>query len=193
MTTTATPKKPKPSDQRAATQMATELQNVKAELELVNRFLGKIQTFSDIVGEAKTKLNERRKDEAEIRQELNECRDDIKSLQELIEASNNGIISLIEPGPDKFMPLFDKMEKASPTKHGTNAGKWRERPISILKLSPTATNLLYEAEILFIGQLQDCILKDPAAWWEAIMGLTEPIAAAIADKLNAFAKKGGDV
>ena len=103
------------------------------------------------------------------------------------------MLALLEPGRIKFMPLFDQMEKASPTKHGTNAGKWRELPLSVLRLSPVSTSVLYEAAILFIGQLQDLILADPDDWWTEIEGLTAPIAAAIADKLAAFAKKGGDV
>jgi len=85
------------------------------------------------------------------------------------------------------------MAKAEPKKHGTNAAKWRELPLSELKLSPMSTSLLYEAEILFIGQLQDKILAEPETWWEFIPGLTASIAAAIADKLSDFAKKGGDI
>ncbi len=70
----------------------------------------------------------------------------------------------------------------------TNAANWRELPLSSLRLSPASTSLLYKAEILFIGQLQDLVLANPEDWWTCITGLRGPIAAAIADKLADFAK-----
>ena len=170
-----------------------QLEQARAELATVNRFLEKVQTFSNVVGDAKAELSKLRYKEREDSESLSELRERIKMLKQSIESASDGMIALIEPGPLKFMPLFDQMEKASPKKHGTNAAKWRELPLSELRLSPTSTTALYEADILFIGQLQDRILNDPENWWETINGLTAPIAAAIADKLADFSKKGGDV
>ena len=193
--TTATKRKQKSGSetQTGGNSLVDELETAKAQLVTVNRFLEKIQTFSNVVGDAKAQLKEAKADEREVAEELAGLRDKIKSLKDLIDSASDGMLALIEPGPIKFMPLFDQMEKASPTKHGTNAGKWRELPLSVLRLSPVSTSVLYEAEILFIGQLQDLILADPDDWWTEIEGLTAPIAAAIADKLADFAKKGGDV
>jgi hypothetical protein len=195
MTETASRRKPQRGNetQTGGNALADQLEAARAELATVHRFLEKIQTFSNVVGDAKTKLKELQAEEREMAQELAELRDDIKSLKESINIAGDGMLALIEPGPMKFMPLFDTMEKASAAKHGTNAGKWRELPITALRLSPVSTGLLYEADILFIGQLQDRILDDPAQWWSEIAGLTAPIAAAIADKLADFSKKGGDV
>ena len=176
-----------------AVSLREALEDARAELSMVNRFLEKIQTFSSVVGSAKAELKKLQDEERDLANELQELRSDIKSLKEMIACSNNGMIALIEPGPKEFMPLFDRMEKPVPEKHGTNAGKWREQPLTMLKLSPASTDLLYSAEILFIGQLQDRILADPDSWWSEIAGLTLPIAAAIADKLADFSKKGGDV
>lgn len=178
---------------RDAEQLSSELAECKQELAQVHRFLEKIQTFSSVVGDAKRELKELQAKEAQLKIALREVQDDIRSAKELINSSNNGMISLIEPGPKEFMPLFDRMEKSDAKKHGTNSGKWREQPLSILKLSPAATDLLYEADILFIGQLQDRIIERPGDWFDFIEGLTFPVAAAIADKLNDFVKKGGDV
>ena len=170
-----------------------QLEQAKAELATVNRFLERVQTFSNVVGDSKAELSKLRQKEREDSEALSELRERIKMLKQSIESASDGMIALIEPGPLKFMPLFDQMEKASPKKHGTNAAKWRELPLSELRLSPMSTTAFYEADILFIGQLQDRILNDPENWWETINGLTAPIAAAIADKLADFSKKGGDV
>ena len=190
-------KKPKPhrgsQTQTGDGSLVDQLAEARAELATVHRFLEKVQTFSNVVGDAKSKLKELQAEEREAAEELATLRDKIKGLKESISSASDGMIALIEPGPMKFMPLFDQMEKASPTKHGTNAAKWRELPLSELRLSPVSTSLLYESDILFIGQLQDRVLEDPAEWWKDIEGLTAAIAAAIADKLNDFAKKGGDV
>lgn len=194
MADTATKRKPpKPETQSGTQTVVEQLAEARAELATVNRFLEKIQTFSNIVGEAKTELKALQAEERELAEQLSELRDKIKTLKGGIDSANDGMLALIEPGPVQFMPLFDQMEKASPTKHGTNAAKWRELPVSVLRLSPASTSILYEAEILFIGQLQDRVLEDPEQWWQYVPGLTAPLAAAIADKLADFAKKGGDV
>jgi hypothetical protein len=195
MTATAAKRKPArgPETQTGGNTVVEQLAEARAELAMVHRFLGKIQQFSDVVADAKAELKELQAEEREVADHLAELRDKIKTLKQGIDCASDGMLQLIEPGPVKFMPLFDQMEKASPTKHGTNAAKWRELPLSALRLSPTSTSLLYEADVLFIGQLQDRVLEDPAEWWQKITGLTAPIAAAIADKLADFAKKGGDV
>lgn len=189
----ATAAKPKKSSSAPVNvdQMANQLADARKELSVLHLFLDKIQTFSVIVGEAKGELKRLEYEEHELKDSLRDVRDQITSLKELISSSNNGMLKLIEPGPVEFMPLFDKMEKADPETHGENAAKWREEPVSVLRLSPASTELLYAAEILFVGQLQDRILDDPHDWWKSVAGLTPPIAAAIADKLADFSKKGG--
>lgn len=187
----STAERPKPKKSAGAESIASELEDARAELAVMQRFLDRIQHFSEIVSRAKDSLKQLQAEEADLREELSKVRDDIKSVKELISGSNDGIIKLIEPGPMAFLPLFDKMEKADPKTHGKNAAKWREEPVSVLRLSPTSTELLYAAEILFIGQLQDRILEDPQEWWKSVAGLTLSFAAAIADKLADFASKGG--
>ena len=53
-------------------------------------------------------------------------------------------------------------------------------------LDPRATELLINADVILVGQLQDRIQAASEKWWESIEGLTLPIAAAIADRLNDF-------
>jgi hypothetical protein len=167
------------------------LENAKQELATMHRFLGKVQTFSDVVTEAKADLEGLKQREFQIKESLQEVREEIRTLKDLINSSNDGMLALLEPGPVEFMPLFDQMEKADPKTHGRNAEAWREKPVSVLRLSPAASHLLTEADIVFIGQLQDRILESPD-WWTDVEGMTEPMAAAIADKLTDFAKKGGE-
>jgi len=190
--TGAKPRKSSPASASVnVDQLANQLADARQELSVLHLFLEKIQTFSVIVGDAKAELKRLVDEEHELKESLRGVREQITSLTELISSSNNGMLKLIEPGPVKFMPLFDKMEKADPETHGKNAAKWREEPVSVLRLSPASTEMLYAAEILFVGQLQDRILDDPNDWWKSVAGLTAPIAAAIADKLGDFSKKGG--
>lgn len=169
----------------------TQLEETQRELAVMKRFLDKVQSFSDVRIEAKKELTKLRDEEARIERKLKDLRIKIRATEEQLNTAADGMVAMLEPGPVKFMPLFDKMEKASAQKHGPNAAEWREKPIAVLRLSPAAMSLLTAAELLFIGQLQDRIMADPGEWWQKIAEMTQPMAAAVADKLNDFVKKGG--
>ncbi len=192
MTTATAKRKPKAtsSDSRIVDKLQTELDEARQQLGAMTSFLSEVQKFSDIVTEAKSQLKDAREQEAQLKDELTEVRSHITDLKSMIDGTNNGMLAVLEPGPQKFMPLFDRMEPADTKLHGKNAQQWRELPLSKLRLSPVATNSLIEADILFIGQLQDRILENDE-WWKDVDGITEPIAAAIADKLTDFVTKGG--
>lgn len=176
---------------KATKSVEDQLIDAKAELATVHRFLEKVQSFSGVISKAKRDLVDLKAEEEELASKLKVVREEIREAKGQIESASDGILAILEPGPVVFMPLFDRMEKAVPQKHGPNSSKWREQPISVLKLSPLSTSMLYEAEILFIGQLQDKVMEAPNEWWEYIPGLTQPIAAAISDKLADFVAKGG--
>ena len=182
--------KPKPSLQEIE-RLQAELETTRQNLASVNLFLEKVQNFSEVVSDARTTMKDLVTKRNTIKEELAEINDEIKSVQNLIDSSNDAMLSVLEPGPSKFMPLFDHMEKADPKTHGKNADQWREKPISVLRLSPAASSALIEHDIVFIGQLQDLILADPDGWSNDIPGLTDAMAAAIADKLTDFVKRGG--
>ena len=171
--------------------LRNKLDAAELELQRVSVFFSEVEKFSDLVVKARTDLKRLNLEEAELKNELSELRAEIRSVENLIDSSNDGMLAILLPGPSEFMPLFDRMEKAEPKKHGKNAGNWREKPISVLRLSPLASNALIEADIVFIGQLQDLILADPDDWWTETANLTDAVAAAIADKLNDFISKGG--
>lgn len=188
---TVTKKRVKPGGIQELERVQAELEATKANLDQVNLFLEKIQNFSEVVTHAKDSLRDLFQRRSTLKDELTEINTEIRSLENLIDSSNDAMISVLEPGPAEFLPLFDKMEKANPKTHGRNAQLWRERPISVLRLSPIASQALIDAGVVFIGQLQDRVLEDPDQWWESIEGLDEVKAAAIADKLNDFVSKGG--
>lgn len=173
--------------------MDQQLEEAKTRLETMERFLERVQSFSDVMADAKSRLADMMMEEQSAEQELRAIRGKIRDLKEEISAASDGMLKILEPGPVKFMPLFDRMEKASTQKHGQNASKWREQPLSVLRLSPSSTTILYDAEILFVGQLQDRVLADPESWWFEVDGLSEAVVAAIVDKLNDFVARGGDV
>lgn len=176
--TTATPAKPtKPARKKTSSpeiinRLRGELDAVHAELHQVKVFFEEIQKFSQLVLVSKIELKKLNHHEADLKEELADVRSEIRTTKDLIESCNNGMLTIIEPGPDEFLPLFDRMAKADPETHGKGSDHWRERPIGVLRLSPMASNCLIDAGIVFIGQLQDMILADPTQWWEDTAGLT---------------------
>lgn len=191
MTATATPRKRTAAGINTEALLA-ELQEAREQVETMNAFLEQVQQFSDIVSESKEELTRLIQLEATKKEELTDLKLQISSMRNLIAATNDGMLAVLEPGPKEFMPLFDRMEKSDPKIHGKNAVKWREQPVSMLRLSPLAANLLIQADILFLGQLQDRVLSGDD-WWKTVSGLTAPVAAAITDKMIAFAAKGGSL
>lgn len=172
--------------------LRAELAETKQTLATVTLFLDQVQNFSEVVSKARAELKDLTNRRSILKDELSELNEEIRSCQNLIDSSNDAMLSVIEPGPAKFLPLFDRMEPADVVAHGEGAEQWREKPVSVLRLSPMASTALIEAGVVFVGQLQDLILAGPAdSWWKSTPGLTDAMAAAIADKLNAFAMKGG--
>lgn len=145
MTDTAVKRKPQreSSTQTGGNSLVEQLEQARNELVTVHRFLEKVQTFSNVVGDAKAELYTLRQQEREDSEKLADLRDRIKHLKQSIESASDGMIALIEPGPMKFMPLFDQMEKASTKKHGTNAAKWRELPLSELRRQEPSTRIRF--------------------------------------------------
>ena len=123
---TATAEKPKSQRKTKAKKTSmSEVQKLQkrldaatSELDRVQAFFVEVEKFSDIVHKAKHGLKELLAQESALKGELSEVRAEIRSTKNLIESSNDGILQILEPGPAEFMPLFDRMEKATPEKHG---------------------------------------------------------------------------
>ena len=173
-----TPKKrgARPSDPETLGKLLDQYEQVFGEVEhfvdLIARQEGEISAAQTAVNEAKEKYDR-------LRDELSQARD-------ARDGTKHALFMFLKPGPSDILPLFDRMEKADEEKHGAHSDEWRKEPVAALRLSLIATNLLAAADVLFVGQLQDRVQAKPDDWFAEIEGLTAPMAAAVADKLNDF-------
>ena len=176
--------------------MATETQTTEAklrsELERYEAFFSEIEGFIGFVRTEREQLEEAIAEEAAAKERYTSAKARTRALRDSIAGAKDSLYQMIEPGPAKMLPLFDRMEPADPEKHGDHASEWRKDPIAALRLSPLATKALIDSDIVAIGQLQDRVLDNPDNWWESIDGLSDAIAAAIVDKLNDFVLRDGD-
>jgi hypothetical protein len=171
----------------------TDVAKLQAQVERYEAFIGEIDSFVGFVRDRRDELKKVRILEAELKCEYDGIRARRKDLEDAILGAKDSLYQLVEPGANEFMPLIDRMEPTDPEKHGEHASQWRVEPIAVLRLSPTATRLLVDAEVIAIGQLQDRVLASPD-WWQKIDGMSEAIAAAVVDRLNdfIFTKERGD-
>lgn len=184
-TTTKKPKnRPTPKAKKKDPQET--IKQLHEQILTYESFLGELKIFVDLVGSERATLAVVRSKEVEAEEQLNEIRDHRKQLEASITGAKDSLFRLVSPGIKEYMPLFDRIEPTDEDKHGTNADEWRTSPISVLRLSPVATEVLNEADLVVVGQLQDRILAAPENWFEDVAGMTGPMAAAVADKLTKF-------
>jgi len=166
----------RPTDPETLTKLVEQYEQVFGEvahfIELINRQEAEISKSQEFTYKAKERYESAKRELATAR----DARDGTK----------HALFMFLRPGPAEILPLFDRMDPADEEKHGAHAEDWRKEPVSALRLSLVATNLLTAADVIFVGQLQDRVQAQPADWWAAIDGLTEPVALAIGDKLNDF-------
>jgi len=172
------------------TEQTTEAK-LRSQLERYEAFFAEIDSFVDYVKQERELLDIAVAKESELKAKYDHARKETRALRDSIAGSKDALFRLVEPGATKFLPLFDRMEPADPDKHGEKSDEWRNDPISALRLSPNTTSILIDADIVAIGQLQDIVLENPSDWWTSIEGITEAVAAAIADSLNDFIARDG--
>lgn len=172
------------------TKQTTEAK-LRSQLERYESFFTEIDSFVEFVKTERIELQKAIAHEAELKAAYDEARSLTKDLRNSIAGSKDALFRMVEPGATKFMPLFDRMEPADPEKHGEHCTEWRKDPITVLRLSPTATEALIAADVVCVGQLQDRIMGG-GDWFESVEGLSAAIAAAIVDRLNDFVFRDGD-
>jgi hypothetical protein len=161
-----------------------ELQKLISRYEQV---FGAVQHFIDLIGKQDEELVGLSEEMHHAEDEFKTAKSRVLSAREARDGTKHALFVYLRPGPAEILPLFDRMEPANDKEHGKGSGEWRQEPISALRLSLVATNLLTAADIIFVGQLQDRIQSDDEGdWWEQVESLTAPIAAAIADRLAEF-------
>ena len=155
-------------------------------VEKYEEVFDEVTGFIRLIGLQEEEIETRARAMVEAKEKYEAARDELSAAKEGRDGTKHALFVFLRPGPTKILPLFDRMEQADEEKHGANAEEWRKEPISALRLSLVVTNVLTAADVVFVGQLQDRVQEDAAGWWEKIEGLTAPMAAAVADKLNDF-------
>ena len=164
-------------------------QDVETLQKLVDQYeqvFGEVQHFVDLIAKQEGEIGDATGAMLAAKQVYEKTRDELASSREARDGTKHALFMFLRPGPADILPLFDRMEKADEQKHGAHSSEWRKEPISALRLSLVATNLLTAADVIFVGQLQDRMQEQPDWWFEKIDGLTAPVAMAIADRLNDF-------
>lgn len=164
----------------------TDAAKMQSALEKYESFFTELGSFVDFIRDRRDELKIAIAREAEAKDAYHSLRDERQQLEHAITGAKDSLYRLVEPGADEFLPLLDRMEPADPELHGVKASEWRTDPIAALRLSPNATRLLVDNDIVAVGQLQDRVLARPEDWWTAIEGLTAAVSAAIVDNLNEF-------
>lgn len=173
-----------------ANKTKADLTTDKATLQkLVSKYeevFGEVAHFVELIARQELEISEQQQVTIAAKERYESAKDELAQARDARDGTKHALFMFLKPGPAEIMPLFDRMEPADEEKHGEHSSEWRREPISALRLSLIATNLLTAADILFVGQLQDRMQAKPEAWAEEIEGLTAPMALAIADRLNDF-------
>jgi hypothetical protein len=167
----------------------SEIDALKLQLAAYESVFAEVQHFTDLIRRQDGEVGKANTAMLEAREKYDAAKAELNDAKEARDGTKHALFMFLRPGPTEILPLFDRMEPADEEKHGTGSTQWRQEPVTALRLSLMATNLLTAADLIFVGQLQDKIQEDPDAWWEQIEALTAAQAAAIADKLADFIKE----
>lgn len=191
------PKKGKSTMAAQAKPAATNKTAQRSELpEAVQKLLaqyeqvfGEVSHFIDLIGRQETEIAEKQQVVYATKEKFESAKSNLADAREARDGTKHALFMFLKPGPAEIMPLFDRMEPADEKKHGAHSDEWRKEPVSAMRLSLIATNLLTAADIIFVGQLQDRVQTRPGDWWESVEGLSAPMGLAIGDRLNDFIKE----
>jgi hypothetical protein len=155
------------------------LKRYKAYFETIDGYNNAITQLDGEVTDAEIAVEEQKI-------KLSKVREQLRDLEDMREAAQKSLLRFLNPKNREELPLFDQMDDADEEVHGVNAADWRTEPINALRISPKSIELLNGADILLVGQLQDKMLDGDQYWWKSIDGLSEAVAAAIADGMSEF-------
>lgn len=149
--------------------------------EQLAHFTGLVTAQDDAIIKAKLEMQD-------AKEQFEKAKDHLQTLEQMRDGAKHNLYRFLSPknGKFEFMPLFDKMDEADEQVHGRNSTAWRQEPIAALKLSLPSLQILADADIVLVGQLQDRVLAEPDDWWHKLPALSAGAAAAIVDRLNDF-------
>lgn len=168
------------------TKPSGDLETLQKQVAAYEQVFDEVQHFVDLIRKQDGEIAEANVAMLAAKEVFDTAKENLQAARESRDGSKHALFMYLKPGPSEILPLFDRMEPADDEKHGPHSDEWRKEPISALRLSLVATNFLTAADVIFVGQLQDRLQADGSEWWENIEGLTQPMAAAIADKLADF-------
>lgn len=182
MSATKTPKRPRGKKP----QPANDVETLHKQLAAYESVFDEVQHFVDLISDQEAELARARTAMYEAKEVYDQAKAEVAHATEARDGTKHTLFVYLRPGPLEILPLFDRMEPPDEAKHGAHSDQWRKEPISALRLSLVATNLLTAADLIFVGQLQDRMQERPGDWWEQIEGLTAPVAFAIGDRMSEF-------
>jgi hypothetical protein len=154
--------------------------------DVLLRYIQEIDRFANQLRETQDRIKALEADCTEKREAFEASKTAVRDEKEVEHATVTMLLKFVAPGSLETFPLFDKMEPPDEETHGANAADWRKEPITALRLSAVAVQLLVAADIVLVGQLQDAMLADASDWWERIEGLSSGLADAIQVKFDDF-------
>lgn len=180
------PNSKKADREAAAVDTAVAATDQAQELELLRSVMNRCGAMTAEIEAAKQDLELAEEAKRDAEDAYDVAKNRVSEAKSRVQGAERTLLRFMNPTNGEWHPLFDTMDAADEELHGKGSDKWRQEPISALKLSLASVQALTDAEILFVGQLQDRVLKDARSWWESITGLNNSVAAAIVDKLNDF-------
>jgi hypothetical protein len=169
----------------------SEVEKLRQQLAAYEQVFDEVLHFTDLIRKQDGEVGAANDKTLESKAKYDAAKQDLQYAREARDGTKHALFVYLRPGPAEILPLFDRMEPADEAKHGAGSTEWRQEPVSVLRLSIGATTLLTAADVIFVGQLQDAMQTGSDAWWEKIEGLTEALAAAIADRLADFMRERG--
>ena len=161
-------------------------EDLRDALKQYEQVFDKINRFTGTIRDQENDIEAAMKDLAKAELEFHNAKSKVAQLKSYRDGAKHSLYAFLAPGIKEILPLFDRMLPADESKHGANAKKWRQEPLATIRLSLPSIQVLKAADIVLVGQLQDLVQAKPNDWWRKIQGLTEPVAAAIIDRLNEF-------
>lgn len=181
MATTATRKKL--SRKLAAGKDSSDSGKTLAAYEAV---FDEIRRFTTLLKDAKQELDQAKDAAAVAKIAHDDAKAKVRSIEELVEACQFGLVSFLSPEDGEILPLFDRMDPPDEELHGENCDTWRREPIAALRISLPMQMAMHDAGIVLVGQLQDRFLGNCNHWWEQVPGLNHETGCKVADALNDF-------
>ncbi|MEQ1828052.1 MAG: hypothetical protein ABL921_18975 [Pirellula sp.] len=172
---------------KSKSQPAAQAATTEEQLKRLEQLFEQLTHFTKLVSDNDDAIIEAKFEVEEAQAKLDDAKQNLRALEGMRDGAKHNLYRFLSPknGAFEFLPLFDKMAETDEVVHGRGSTQWRQEPVAALKLSLPALQILNDADIILVGQLQDRVMKSASDWWKDLQ-LTGGQAAAIVDRLNDF-------